>query len=127
MSKKAADRDNLRQPESERKIVLDLLADPAQEIVKHDAVADRTVKTEESVLSSELIPPHYALQDFNQVKGNQIFTQKKGDIIRDQQRLNLYKQQNAPIAPFDEWQMAKCPNSKCGCVFAWAPNSKQRV
>lgn len=75
----------------------------------------------------DLIPPHYALQDFSQVIGKRIFSQRKGDIIRDQQMLNSYKQQDAPIAPFDERQIAKCPNPKCGCVFAWDNGSTRET
>lgn len=104
MDKKAADRDKRRQQEPER--------------------ADVDVP---AVSTPELIPPYYAQRDFSLAHKAQIFSQRKGDIIRDQQKLYLYKQQNQPIAVFDERMTAKCPNPKCGCVFAWDGGSKQEA
>lgn len=93
-----------------------------QELQQNVDVPEHTNDFAEPATAPALILPHYARQDFSLAHNKQIFTQRKGDIIRDQQKLNLYKQQNQPISPFDERQTAKCPNPKCGCVFAWDGN-----
>ncbi len=132
MTKKAVEKDNQTQWDLDS--LIDQPSPPSETDDTNPTAPDSETPEESPSASDEILEPesepdpsYFASRDFTIAFGRHTFSQRKGDIITDQQRILIYKKTNAPIELFDAQMMAKCPNPKCGCVFAWDGGQKKEA